>query len=97
MVAQEPNGARFNGGAPLFPRGPMVVVYDDGKRRRARCTCKWFRRRNSCRHAWIAALLQAGLNRLGLNPMPTFCLYFGRPAPEKGNICHDAGPRRNDR
>lgn len=64
--------------------GAIVEVYEDDVRRRACCTCVWFRNHQSCRHTWIAALVQAGLNHLGLRPMPTFRLCFGqRPQPPK--------------
>lgn len=66
---------------PGSHHGEVAEVYEDGERRRARCSCLEYRTNGSCQATWLAALVQAGLsrlNRLGLlDPMPTFRLYFG--------------------
>jgi hypothetical protein len=76
--------------------GPFAGVIDYGDKRVALCTCDCFRYESPCRHIWIVALVQAGLNRLKLRPMPTFRLDFGR-AHQQPSVDNVAAPVEGER
>ena len=56
------------------PHITVIVEVDARGKRSARCNCS--RQSPSCRHIWIAALVQAALNRLCRHDMPSFRLDF---------------------
>jgi hypothetical protein len=70
-----------NRGADQMPRLNLpiarVEVREDRGRRKATCSCTGDLSHTFCAHLWIAALMQAALNRLNLEPIPIFDVYFG--------------------